>query len=160
MGIVSPFKTSHTFDQHGRTGKNHPEMISAGLTNTWMAQAWIKAERSTAAIVITRRIFLSFCRSFICSSIVFKLLVFPILSRPPATLFVFLTDTRRAALPPQKAALSHESKNRHTIKYCWHPHTKQKPVRHSFVLLTNVTIASFHSFVNLFVHFSKYLLFF
>ena len=112
MGIVSPFKLP-TRSISMAAPEKPPEMISAGLTNTWMAQAWIKAERSTAAIVITRRIFLSFCRSFICSSIVFKLLVFPILSRPPATLFVFLIDTRRAALPPQKAALSHDQKPSH-----------------------------------------------
>ena len=61
--------------------------------------------------------FLIFFRSFICSSIVFKLLVFPILSRPPATLFVFLTDARRAALPPQKAALSHDQKSTKTDEF-------------------------------------------
>ena len=73
---------------------------------------------------------------------------------------VFFPQIQEELPFPHRRQLSVTIKNRHTIKYCWHPHTKQKPVRHPFVLLTNATIALFHSFVNLFVHFSKYLLFF
>lgn len=124
-----------------------PEMISAGLTNTWMAQAWIKAERSTAAIVITRRIFLSL-QKFYLFKYRFQTACFSHII-PSSRHSVCISHRYKKSCPsPQKAALSHDQ-NRHTIKYCWHPHTKQKPVRHSFVLLTNVTIASFHSFVNL-----------
>ena len=70
---------------------------------------------------------------------------------------------RRAALPPQKAAPSHDQKPSH-YKLYWHPHTKQKPVRHSVVLLTNVTILpvsisvnSFCAIYHMFFHYKEIL---
>lgn len=158
MGIVSPFKLP-TRSISMAAPEKPPEMISAGLTNTWMAQAWIKAERSTAAIVITRRIFLSFAEVLSVQVSFSNCLFFPYYPVLPP-LCLYFSQIQEELPFPHRRQLLVTIKNRHTIKYCWHPHTKQKPVRHSFVLLTNVTIASFHSFVNLFVHFSKYLLFF
>ena len=40
------------------------------------------------------------------------------------------------------------SRTKTVTLYVRHPHTKQKPVRHPFVLLTKLTIASFPAFVN------------
>ena len=66
---------------------------------------------------------------------------------------VFSGNTRRAALPPQKAALSHDQKPSH-YKLCWHPHTKQKPVRHISVLLTKDTIHLCQFLSTIFVQFN------
>ena len=77
IGIVKPFKLP-TRSISMAAPEKPPEMIWAGLTNTCITQAWIKAERSTAHMVITSRIFLFFSRIFICSGMCFKLLVFPI----------------------------------------------------------------------------------
>lgn len=61
----------------------------------------------------------------------------------------------RTALPPQKAVLSHDQKPSH-YTFIWHPHTKQKPVRHSVVLLTWTLYHLFHDLSINFVHNSTF----
>ena len=55
-------------------------------------------------------------------------------------------DKRKSCHSPTEG--SSWSRTKTVTLYVRHPHTKQKPVRHPFVLLTKLTIASFPAFVN------------
>ena len=117
----------------------------------------IKAEKKHCAHGDHQSYFFFFSR-FLLFRYVFQTACFSHISWSSRHPMCFPTDTRRAALPPQKAALSHDQ-NRHTIKYCWHPHTKQKPVRHFLCAAYKCYYSIVSQFCQSFVHFSKYLYF-
>jgi hypothetical protein len=64
---------------------------------------------------------------------------------------VFFVYRKKKELPiPHRKQLFVTIKNRHTIKFIWHPHTKHY-VRHNLVFLTGITIPWPPIFVNEFM---------